>query len=237
MHLSTYPTGSFSRVTTPPALPWERLTDRSPLSLRVAARVAREIVERRHEPGDWLVEADLAAAEQVSRTPAREAMLLLESWGLVRLVPKKGSIVTPVSPAERRDLLDVRAMLEIAAVRTVHEGDALAALGEGLASALDRQRDALAADDLLAFASADYAFHAAIIAGGGNAVVLELLDTLGPRLARLTYVAVTDGPSRVAGFLDEHATLAALAAAGDGAAFEAAVREHIEAGHFGGAGR
>jgi DNA-binding GntR family transcriptional regulator len=216
-----------------PALPWERVGDRSPLSLRLAIRVAREIVERRHEPGDWLVEADLAATEQVSRTPAREAMLLLESWGLVRLVPKKGSIVTPVSLAERRDLLDLRATLEIAAVRAVRDAPALAALADALARALGRQRDALAADDLLAFASADYAFHAEIIAGGGNAVVVELLDALGPRLARLTYYAVTDGPQQVARFLDEHATLAALAAAGDGPAFEAAVRDHIEAGHFG----
>src|SRR5690625_7883968 len=74
----------------------------------MAAWAAREIIERRFEPGELLTEADLAEAQKASRTPAREAMLQLERWRLVRLVPKKGAIVTTVTSCERRDLLAVR---------------------------------------------------------------------------------------------------------------------------------
>lgn len=215
------------------SLPWERVHDRSPVSQRIAASVARAIVERRRPEGDWLTEGDLAAAENASRTPAREAMLLLEAWGLVRLLPKKGAIVTSVTEEERRDLLVLREMFEVEAVRAAVAADALGDLGAGLRAALDRQQIAVRTGDVLEFAAADYAFHAEIIRAGGNSVILELLDTLAPRLARVTYLAVTGRPDRAQTLLDEHAHLAELATAGDHDAFAAAVREHISAGHFG----
>ena len=78
-------------------LPWQRTDDTAPIASRMAAWAAREIIERRFEPGELLTEADLAEAQKASRTPAREAMLQLERWRLVRLVPKKGAIVTTVT--------------------------------------------------------------------------------------------------------------------------------------------
>ena len=92
-------------MTTSAALPWERLGERSSLGSRMAAATAREIIGGEREPGAWLTETDLAAAGGASRTPAREAMLLLERWGLVRLIRKKGAVVTPLTAKERRDLL------------------------------------------------------------------------------------------------------------------------------------
>lgn len=215
-----------------PLLPWEQPDARQPASLRIAAAAARAIVTRAYEPGRLLIEAELAAAAGVSRTPAREAMLLLDSWGLVRLVPKKGAIVTAVTPEERRDLLELRMLFEITAVeRMSRAADDLAALADALNGCIARQRTALAAQDLLAFASADYAFHAQIILRSGNAVIGALLATLGPRFTRLTHLAVTDAPSRVPRFLQEHEQLAACAQRGDGPQFAALIRQHIGYGH------
>lgn len=217
----------------PALLPWERLDDRSPLAARVAARTAHAIVEGTQEPGTWLTEADLASAEGVSRTPAREAMLSLESWGLVRLLPKKGAIVTLISDDERRDLLDLRAMFETHAVASVADRtENLLSLGRDLRPALERQREALSDSDLLRFAAGDYEFHAQIILSAGNAVISELLEAMGPRLARLTYLAVTGNPARLAQLLAEHESLARSAADGDITGFANLVRAHINAGHF-----
>ncbi|WP_268742099.1 GntR family transcriptional regulator [Nocardiopsis dassonvillei] len=249
-----------------PALPWERPDDRSPLSHRLAADTARAVIERRHPAGTLLTETDLAAAHGASRTPAREAMLRLHSWGLVRLLPKKGAIVSEATPRERRDLLALRAMLEVEAVRTLAAGPGpgpgrgrgpatgqegglttgqedgpAAGSATGLAADLEvilaRQRAALESHDVLDFAGADYAFHARVIQGGGNHVVAELLDTLGPRWARLTYLAVTENPPRLETFLREHEGLTARALAGDAEGFSALVRSHIEYGHFTDGGR
>jgi DNA-binding GntR family transcriptional regulator len=225
-------------VTGSPLLPWDALTDRSPLAARIAAAAARGVVERRYDAGTLLTEADLAEAEGASRTPAREAMLQLEAWGLVRLLPKKGALVVPVTPEERRDLLAVRAMFETHAVESVAAAGALPpGLAGDLHALLDRQRTALDAGDVLGFAGGDYAFHARIIRSGGNAVVTGIVDRLGPRLARLVYEVATGRPDRLATLLAEHEALAEHALAGDGPGFARAVQQHLATGHLAQEGR
>ncbi|SJM68255.1 GntR family transcriptional regulator [Gulosibacter sp. 10] len=212
-------------------LPWER-TDASPIAVRIAAAEARRIVEGAHPPGALLTEAEIAKREGASRTPAREAMLQLEAWGLVRIAPKKGAVVTAVTPAERRDLMALRAMLERASAEAIaRDAGGQRILAEGLEAELERQRAAVGDDDLLAFASADYAFHARIIQSLGNAVVDELCGTLAPRFARLTHAAASDRAEVLAGLLDDHEALARLLADGDAAGFAAALDAHLAAAH------
>ena len=233
-------------------LPWERTDDSSPIASRMAAWAAREIIERRYEPGTLLTEADLANAQKASRTPAREAMLQLERWRLVRLVPKKGALVTTVTGKERKDLLSVRAMFEIDAVQAITSaagdqssgatgtggfgtepaGTTLEPLAADLRTLLDRQREALSSGRQLDFASVDYAFHARIIRSGGNAVVDEMLTTMGPRLARLTFLAITDTNGPLDDLVDEHARLTDLAERGEVEQFGQLVHAHIDASHF-----
>ncbi|MDN5807235.1 MAG: GntR family transcriptional regulator [Brevibacterium sp.] len=213
-------------------LPWESTDDTSPIASRMAAWAAREIIEQRYEPGQLLTEADLAEAQKASRTPAREAMLQLERWRLVRLVPKKGAIVTTVTSQERRDLLAMRAMFEIDAVQTLTADSSLSQVAADLRSLLDMQQEARKAGRSLDFASADYAFHARIIRSGGNSVVGETLSTIGPRLARLTYQVIIDQPDSLDTLLDEHAELTGLAERGDVKEFATLVHRHITASHF-----
>ncbi|TSI15108.1 GntR family transcriptional regulator [Brevibacterium aurantiacum] len=213
-------------------LPWETTGDAFPIAARMAAWAAREIIEQRYEPGQLLTEAELAEAQRASRTPAREAMLQLERWRLVRLVPKKGAIVTTVTRQERRDLLAVRAMFETDAVQALTLDSDFAPLAADLRTLLDRQQKALDASHPLDFASADYAFHARIIRSGGNSIVEEMLTTMGPRLARLTYQVVIDQPSSLHTLFDEHAELTDLAERGEAKGFGKVVREHIQSSHF-----
>ena len=213
-------------------LPWETTDDASPIAARMAAWAAREIIEQCYEPGQLLTEAELAEAQKASRTPAREAMLQLERWRLVRLVPKKGAIVTTVTRQERRDLLAVRAMFETDAVQALTLDSDFAPLAADLRTLLDRQQKALTDSHPLDFASADYAFHARIIRSGGNSIVEEMLTTMGPRLARLTYQVVIDQPSSLHTLFDEHAELTDLAERGEAKDFGKVVREHIQSSHF-----
>ncbi|WP_424449898.1 GntR family transcriptional regulator [Microbacterium arborescens] len=213
-------------------LPWERIHDRAPLSLRLAALTAREIVEGRRPAGSWLTESDIADAGGASRTPAREAMLQLAGWRLVTIAPKKGAVVTAIGPSEYRELLDLRALLETNAVEqaVIHEGR-LPTLGVNLEKTISRQRAAVEASDLLGFAAGDYAFHAQIIRSSGGSLVGEILDLVGPRFARLTHLAVSTNPGRIATLLDEHTALARYATDGDVPAFRKMIARHIEAGH------
>src|SRR5436305_3305361 len=56
--------------------------------------------------GTFLNEVDLAQAIGVSRTPVREALLLLVSEGQVEMVPKRGAYVPPLSGRQIRELME-----------------------------------------------------------------------------------------------------------------------------------
>jgi DNA-binding FadR family transcriptional regulator len=91
--------------------------------------------------------------------------------------------------------------------------------------------------DGLGFAALDLDFHMRVVAAGGNRVVVETIARLGPRYARLTHLAVAGDLDAARGFRAEHERLAALAAAGDAAAYGTAVRAHIAAAYFPGDAR
>ncbi|MDG4864320.1 GntR family transcriptional regulator, partial [Streptomyces sp. T-3] len=101
--------------------------DRPPGSQRGSLRdrayetLRRRIIEAQLQPGQRLVERDLAAELEVSRIPLREALRRLEADGLVLLVPHRGALVAPFTPTDVRDLFDVRESLESLAARLAAE--------------------------------------------------------------------------------------------------------------------
>src|SRR5690348_18504343 len=88
-----------------------------PAADRVYTHVKQAVLERRYEGGTLLAEGDLAEAVGVSRTPVREALLRLEAEGLLKLYPKKGALVLPVSAQEIADVVETRLLVEQHAVR------------------------------------------------------------------------------------------------------------------------
>ena len=70
------------------------------------------ILELEQPPGSRLVEADIAARFGVSKTPIREAFLLLEADGLVTLTKFQGATVTPLSFEEWFELIHLTDSLE-----------------------------------------------------------------------------------------------------------------------------
>ncbi|RUQ45616.1 GntR family transcriptional regulator, partial [Micrococcus sp. HSID17228] len=86
---------------------------------RLAHDVAWRIVRGEIAAGEMLTEVQLSTEAGISRTPAREALLQLERWGLVRLLPKKGAAVQALTPQSVADLTALRGLLESTALATV----------------------------------------------------------------------------------------------------------------------
>ena len=61
------------------------------------------------EPGERLMEIQLANKLGVSRTPIREAIRKLELEGLVIMIPRKGAEVAHITVKDMSDGLEVRA--------------------------------------------------------------------------------------------------------------------------------
>jgi DNA-binding GntR family transcriptional regulator len=83
-----------------------------------ATELIREaIIDGRLEPGRRLKEEELARELGISRTPIREALLMLQTEGLVDAVPNRGAMVRVHTPEDLDDLYQLRALLEGYATR------------------------------------------------------------------------------------------------------------------------
>jgi DNA-binding GntR family transcriptional regulator len=76
------------------------------------ASIRQAIVEGRYQPGHRLVEQRIAEEFQLSRTPVREALRILEAEGLVVSERNKGSSVRNLTTGDLHDLYELRARLE-----------------------------------------------------------------------------------------------------------------------------
>ena len=76
----------------------------------VAELLRQRIFKRELEPGSWIDELKIAEAYGISRTPLREALMVLAAEGLVTMKVRRGAYVTEVS---ERDLFDVYHLLSL----------------------------------------------------------------------------------------------------------------------------
>ena len=107
-----------------------------PLRDVVFKTLRQAILKGELEPGERLMEIQLAERLGVSRTPIREAIRKLELEGLVLMIPRKGAEVAKISESNLRDVLEVRRSLEELAIdlacqrMTLEEFEALKAAQE-----------------------------------------------------------------------------------------------------------
>jgi DNA-binding GntR family transcriptional regulator len=198
-----------------------------PAAVRAYHHIKRGILEQLYPGGSVLTEGEIADAVGVSRTPVREALLRLESEGLVGLHPKRGALVLPVSVQELNDVIEARTLVEGHAAGRAWP--ARARLAGELAPPLAGMREALAAGDPIAFTTADRAFHAAVVSAGGNQILADLYHRLRDRQMRMGVAAIRLAPERMGRALTEHtAMLDALADTGTAQAdWVALVHAHI----------
>ncbi|WP_232660450.1 GntR family transcriptional regulator [Pseudonocardia sp. TRM90224] len=156
------------------------LTDLEPVERRstaaiVADRIREAIMRGTFPPGTQLGEVELAGRLGVSRGPLREAMQRLVAEGLLRSESHRGLFVRDLDAADVRDVYVARAAVERAAGLLLIAGDRAAAV-QRLADALAVME--AAADDPVALADADHAFHAELVAASGSPRLRRMADTL-----------------------------------------------------------
>ena len=192
---------------------------------RAYQHLKRAILERIHADGALLSDAEIAAEVGVSRTPVREALLRLESEGLVALYPKRGVLVRPVSAAEIEDVIDARRLVEVHAAQRAWERRAT--LVGALEPLLDEMRDARGSGDVVALMTADRAFHATVVDGGGNAILSELYQRLRDRQVRIGIAAMRLEPERMDRAVTDHAELVEALRGNDFGHWTTLVERHI----------
>lgn len=201
-----------------------RLERPGPLRDRVYEALLELITTRALQPGQHLVESELAGHLGVSRQPVREALQRLNTEGWVDLRPAQGAFVHEPTEEEADQLLTVRTLLEAEAARLA-AGNADGAGVEALEEILAEGLEAVDADDVDAAVALNARFHAKVMELAGNAVLAELAAQVDRRV-RWYYTPVArqrGGQSWV-----EHRELIAAIAAHDEQLATRLMREHTE---------
>ena len=196
-----------------------------PASVRVYDRVKHEILDGTLPGGEFFTEGTVAEEAGVSRTPVREALLRLEVEGLVRLYPKKGALVVPVTQEEARQVLEAREVVEVWAAGAMWpcRAEVLPQVRE----LLERMRSARAAGDLTRFVGHDRRFHEVIVEAAGNDILSRAYEGLRDRQLRIIASQMLMSRSRTDTALRGHAEIVELLESGRKAEFVAATRAHV----------
>ena len=197
-----------------------------PLRDVVFNTLRQAILKGELEPGERLMEIQLAERLGVSRTPIREAIRKLELEGLVLMIPRKGAEVARISEKSLRDVLEIRRSVEELAIElacqrmTEEEIDDLEAAKKAFA-------DAVARRDMMLMAETDEMYHETIYKGTKNNRLIQIINNLREQMYRYRLEYIKDADKHPI-LLIEHDNIFKAVRARHVAEAKAAMREHID---------
>lgn len=200
-----------------------------PAAERVYRHIKGALFEQIYPGGTLLNEGELAAAVGVSRTPVREALLRLESEGLVRLYPKKGALVLPMSTKDADDVFEARAMVEQQTARAAFARRV--ELIPLLNADVEQLKAVARSQDVRAFADADRQFHVRLVDGARNAVLSKFYGSLRERQLCLSLAMLALSPARMRQSIADHTAILDALRANDRRRFLELVGAHTEDAH------
>jgi DNA-binding GntR family transcriptional regulator len=174
-------------------------------------------------PGQSLHEIDLAARFGLSKSPIRDALIRLEGDRLVKVAPRKGYRVAPVSLTDAEELFQFRSMIEEAAIRL-----ALSSRTPQNLSTLDRFRDLKAWGGKGGFVIYNREFHIALAKLCPNRRIVAAAQDLIEQFDRLVITSVSVIDNRNIDLLvDEHVAIIDAIQAHNGRRVARLLSEHI----------
>lgn len=141
----------------------------------VIAQTLKEMIhEAEFEPGQQLVQENIARMFGVSRVPVRDALQILINMGIAVNIPRRGVIVRPFSRKLLDELFEVRKVLEGAAIQKAIRG-ATPELIESLNELIRKQSEALKTVDVKQNEKLDDEFHRVLYKSIDNRTLHELI--------------------------------------------------------------
>lgn len=226
-----------------PALTRRRAAVRKPkkTAILVAQQIVDEIIDEQLQPGASLTsERDMLIRYGVSRGTLREALRILETYGLIAIKTGPGggavvadagsrplasviALVLQMSRTSFRSIVDARLQLEPLLAR----GAAERRDDEDLA-ALRRSLDEMGShlDDASSFLAQNHTFHAAVAEAAKNPVLYNMVASLN-WIQDGTALGIDYAPENRTAILEAHNRIYAAIESGAGETAETAMRVHI----------
>lgn len=187
------------------------------------------IVSGQLEPGQFIRPETMAAELDISATPMREGLLTLQSEGLLRVEPRRGFMVSPLSANDIEDVFVGQSLLagELAARATSRMSDDELDALEKIQADLEHAAETADYDEVERL---NHVFHRSIYSAAGSPKLSWMIKGSLNYAPRRFFASVDGWPQASAA--DHRAIIAGLRAR-DGEAARAAMVDHIRnAGHL-----
>lgn len=202
-----------------------------PLS-RTASAAATDLIRQailhgRVAPGQRLKEEDLAQQLGLSRTPIREALLVLQTEGLIDATPNRGATVRIYALEDLEDMYDLRALLEGHAARRAATRMGQDEVAE-LRASCDRFEQLIDGTDLQALVAENALFHETILAAAQSERLTGMVrQVIAAPLVYKSYIWYS--PQQTTASLQYHRELTDVLELADAERAESIMREHVYA--------
>lgn len=142
------------------------------------------IVSNELPAGSTHLETELAERLHMSRTPVREACLVLEGQGLIEVRPRKGIRVNTLSPDDMREVYEVLTELESLCAELVAARNPSVEELTVLATSIEKMETALKDGNRKEWAKADEDFHIELVRLAGNRRIQTIVATYNDQVRR-----------------------------------------------------
>jgi DNA-binding GntR family transcriptional regulator len=154
----------------------------------IADALRSAILQGKLTSGQWLKQDEIAAKFSVSKIPIREALVQLQSEGLVQLLPNRGAVVSSLTQAQVEEIYTMRLALEPIALRR-----AIPCMTPADFLQLDHILDRIDREtDLSKWAELNWEFHAALYAPAQMPLLIQTARDLHHNVVRLLVYLIRD---------------------------------------------
>lgn len=166
------------------------------VSLReqVAEQIRTAIIEGRLKPNDHVVETALTQELGVSRTPIREALILLEHEALIVTVPHRGAFVRAFNTGDVEALFSMRTTLENFAAELIYERLDAADYDE-LQRLIETQKRYIEQGNVRLVRRTDMSFHQYLVDESSHPVLMRHWQEIVAQIAAVLYLRAESRPN------------------------------------------
>lgn len=198
------------------------------LSLKQIAynSIKDKILKCEYMPNSFLNEDLLCEEFKVSRTPIRDALSRLEQENLIKILPKKGFFVAPLSIGEINLTFETRTLLETYAISN-HCANLSSDTIDSLYENIKKAKECIANNDQEELFRLDDEFHRIILDQCNNYYLIDTYSRVHNQNCRLRVLSGLHDDKRVYSTIDEHMEILSYLAKGDLDAAQDAMKEHL----------
>ena len=151
--------------------------------------IRKAIIYGEFELGEPLSEVKICKKYNLSKTPVREALAILQNEGLVNRIARRGSFVFDITVSEIKQIAESRYLLEDYAIKKSLKNNQNKLINK-LTEIYENMEKAALSNDYLAFLDLDTEFHKSFFISCNNDYLVNFYNVLSNKSQALKYYVV-----------------------------------------------